>query len=335
MQPLRNVMVPTRSLTLATDVQDDLPVNPLYMIYYTLRGEQLAGSGTTDAIPSLANLLSVVPRIEVLFRGTTIVSGSLQDIAVMNALFCGRLPWIIHQGDATNNAVAVTVPIYLGRPWLMGVESYPATRRGELTLRRVFNTASTNLVTTTLSEQIETLEMLGGEPPSFLKYVTIAKTFLTTGDNDVDFPLGNRLLGALLFGTTGFTATTDVATWKTLKMLVDGVEWTYALTEWETLQGELAQYIDRDSELQAHVHTENLAAMYAADGLTTIPGVSEAILNHYGFLNFDMWRDEKYVLDTQGRGRAWLRATAGTADAARMLPLEIVDLQPKAAAAAA
>ncbi len=334
MQPLRNVVVPTRALTLATDVSDDLPVNPLYCIYYTLRSEQLAASTTTDLIVSLTNMLAVISRIEVLFRGTTIISGSLQDIAVMNSLMCGYLPWIIHQGDATNNAVAVTIPIYLGRPWMKGLESYPATRRGELTLRRVVAAASTNQVTTTITEQIESLEMLGGDPPSFLKYVTIAKTFLTTGDNDVDFPLGNRMLGALLFGTTGFTATTSVATWKQLKMLVDGVEWTYALTNWETLQGELNTYIEKHSELQAHKHTENLAAMYAANATTTIPAVDEAILNHYGYLNFDMWRDEKYVLDTQGRGRVWLRATAGTADAARMLPLEIVDLKAAGAAAA-
>lgn len=331
MQPLRNVLLQNTARALSADVQDDLPVNPLYAILYTLRVEQLAVSDTADKIVSLANILANVSRIEVLFRGTTIVSGSLADICIMNAILYNRLPYIINQGDATNGARAVTIPIYLGRPWMHGLESFPATRRGELTLRRVFNSAFTNQVTTTLTEQVETVEMLGGDPASFLKYVTIAKTFSTTGDNDVDFPLGNRILGALLFGTTGFTATTCVATWLKSKLLVDGVEWTYANTNWETLHGSLNRLIELHSELQAHTHTENLAAMYAADAATTIPKVTEAILDNYGYLDFDMFDDEKYLLQTAGRGRVWVRATAGTADAARMLPLEIVDLKAPAA----
>jgi hypothetical protein len=157
--------------------------------------------------------------------------------------------------------------------------------------------------------------------------VTIAKTFATTGDNDVDFPLGNRILGALLFGTTGFTATTSVATWLRSKLLVDGVEWTYANTNWETLHGSLNELMELHSELQAHTHRENLAAMYAANALTTIPAITEQVLDNYAFLDFDPWDDEKYLLQTAGRGRVWVRATAGTADAARMLPLEIVDLK--------
>jgi hypothetical protein len=324
--PLRNVLLQNTAVALNTDVSNDLPVNPLYMILYTLRAEQLAASTTSDLIPSLANLLGVVTRLEVLFRGTTIMSGSLADLCVLHSLMVGHLPLIVHQGDAANNAICVTVPIFLGRPWKKGAESFPATRRGELTLRRVFNSASTNLVTTTITEQVETVEILGGDPASFLKAVTIAKTFVTTGDNDVDFPLGNRILGALLFGTTGFAATISAATWQSLKLLVDGVEWTYAKANWESLQGDLNRCLELHSDLQSHVHTENLAAMYAADVASAKPRAMASFLANYGFLDFDIFEDEMYLLQTAGRGRAWVRATAGTADAARMLPLEIVDL---------
>lgn len=332
MLPLRNTLIQNTTRLASVDVQDDLPVNPLLCILYTLRVEQLAASTTTDLIPSLANILADVTRIEVLFRGTTIVSGSLSDIAMMNSVMLGTLPFMIHQGDATNNAISLTVPIWLGRPMMAGMESFPATRRGELTLRRVFNSAFTNQVTTTVNEQVETLELLGGDPGTFLKYVTVAKTFLTTGDNDVDFPLGNRIAGALLFGTTGFTALTSVATWSRTKLLVDGVEWVYANTNWETLHGDLQRCLPMHCDWQSHTHTENLAAMYAADVASAKPRTSDSFLQNYAFLDFDCFHNDQYLLQTEGRGRVWLRATAGTADAARMLPLELVDIKQGGAA---
>jgi hypothetical protein len=299
---------------------------------YTLRVEQLAASTTTDQIPSLANLLANVARIEVLFRGSAIVSGSLVDVMMMNALMVGRFPYIIHQRDVVNNALSVTIPIYLGRPGLMGAECFPATRRGELSLHRVFGSAFTRQVAGTVTEQVETWEMLDSTPASFLKYVTLSKTFGITGDNDVDLPMGNPLLGVLLFGTTGFAATASAATWKQLRLMVDNVEYMYALTNWETLHGELNRLLPLNSELQDHLHTENLAAAYAADVATAKPAVQESILQNYGFLDFDPWDDGKYVVQTAGRGRVHLRATAGTADLARALPLEIVGV-PGASAA--
>ena len=332
-QPLRNVLAQDILAVPASDVSIDLPVNPLYCILYTLLVGQAAASATTDTIIKLTDVLAAIPRIEVLFRGTTIVSGSLADICVMNAVLTGYLPWIVNQGDSTGQRVALTVPIYLGRPWMKGMEAFPATRRGELTLRRVINAAPPEIDSTTVTEQIETIEILGATPASFLKYITVAKTFLTTGDNDIDFPLGNSILGALHFGTTGYTSQPPAATWNQLKMLVDGVEWTYARTNWATLQGDLNRCIEQHSELQSHNHTENLAAAYAADVPNTVPSQSNLLLNHYAFLDFDPWEDEKYLLQTQGRGRVWLRATAGAADAARMLPLEIIDLSAPGAAA--
>jgi hypothetical protein len=327
--PLRNVLVQNVTRPLGADVSDDLPVNPLWAIDYTLRCQQLAASTTTDTIVTLANILANVTRIEVLFRGTTVLSGSLTDLAVLSAILTGYCPYIINQGDATNGARAVTVRLLLGRPRMRGAECFPATRRGELTLHRVFAGAFTNQVTTTVSEQIETVELLGQEPTAYLKAVTVGRTWPAVGDQDLDFPLGNDIFGAVLFGTTGFTALPSTASWSQLKLLVDNVEWQWALANWETLQGRLQKRIRKISELQAHTHTENLAAMYAADAQTTVPRVSEAILDNYGYLDLDEFDDDSSLLETAGRGRVHLRATAGTADAVRMLPLELVRLQAR------
>lgn len=329
--PLRNVLVQNRAVTLGDDVSVDLPVNPLYMILYTIRAEQLAISDTADKTVALADLLADVSKIEVLFRGSSVISGSLADVMIMNALMLQRLPFILHSGDATNNAVAVTVPILLGRPWKGGAECFPPIRKGELTLHRVWAGTSARQVTTTITEQIETVELLGATPQAFLKYVTLAKTFVTTGDNDVDLPMGNPLAGVLLFGTTGFAATTSAATWKQIKLLVDNVEFQYALSNWESLHGALNLRLPLASDLQAHTHTENLAAAYAADVASARPRLTEGVLANYGWLDFDPWFNDAYLLSTQGRGRVHMRVTAGTADAARALPLEIIALGAPAA----
>lgn len=329
---LRNVLVQNVTRAASADVSDDLPVNPLLCLLYTLRFQQAAASDTADKQVGLADILGVVSRIEVLFRGTTIVSGSLTDIMMMNAILTGRVPYIINQGDAANGPRAVTIPIYLGRPGAAGRECFPASRRGELTLHRVFASSFTRVDTADLDEQIETVELLGAEPGGFLKYVTLSKTFVTTGDNDVDLPLGNPILGVLLFGTTGFAASSSAATWKQLKLLVDNVEWQYALANWETLNGELRQRLGAGDHLQQHVHTENLAAAYAQDVASAKARNDAGVLPNYAYLDLDMFGDGSMALETVGRGRVHIRATAGTADAARALALEVVQLGAAAGA---
>jgi hypothetical protein len=325
-QPLRNVVLPQNAVTPSTDIQTDLPVNPIKVIYYTLMALQDAASDTTDKQIDILNLLRIVNRLEVLFRGTTIVSGSLTDLMVMNAILTHSCPHVLNRADAATNAVAITVPIYLGRPRGKDTECFPATRRGELTLRRLFDSLPSYITSGSIMELIETVEYLGAVPKSFLKYVTIAKGFTTLGDNDIDFPLGNPILGALLHGDTSFEGLPPVATWDKIKLLVDGVEWTYALTNWVTLNGQLGDHLDRDFAMQHHVHTENLAAAYAQDVATSNPFRDEPLDNEYGYLDFDEFDDDTTVLQTAGRGRCWLRVTSASGDAARMLPLERVDL---------
>jgi hypothetical protein len=331
MVPLRNVLVQNVSRAASADVSTDLPVNPLYMILYTLRFQQAAASDTADKIPGLAEVLALVSRIEVLFRGTTVFSVSLADAAVLAAKLTGVMPYIINQGDAANGQRSLTVPIFLGRPKMRGVECFPATRRGELTLRRLFASSFSLIDTSDLDEQIETVELLGAEPRAFSKVVSIAKTWPATGDQDLDLPLGNTMAGVLLYGTTGYAAAASAASWSSVKLLVDNVEHQYAKANWETLQGELRYGITRGDEAQGHAHTENLAAAYAQDVAGAKPRVTESVLDNYGCLCFDMFGDDTHLLETAGRGRVHLRATAGTADAVRAVPMEVVALASQSA----
>jgi hypothetical protein len=325
-QPLRNVVLPPTVTVDGSDNALDLPVNPIKVIYYTLLCTQAVSTTTTDLAVQLYEMLNYVTRLEVLFRGTTIVSGGLQDLAFMTAVLTKWFPHMLGRFNAATIPIGLTIPIYLGRPRNKADELFPATRRGELVLRRVFATTPTTITAGSIYERVDTVEYLGAIPKAFLKYVTIAKTFTAAGDNDIDFPLGNPILGALLMGHTGLEAAPPAATWQQIKLLVDGVEWTYALTAWELLNAQLAEYLERVELLQDHVHMENLAAAYAQDNVVTSAQPAANLDSYYGYLDFDEFRDDTVALQTAGRGRVWLRVTSPAADAARMLPLERVDL---------
>lgn len=328
---LRNVLVQNVTRALSADVTTDLPVNPLLCILYTIKCQQLAATDTTQKMPDFTEVLADVSKLEVLYRGSTVISGNLADLAMVNGIFIRSIPGLHNTTDAASNPLSLTVPIYLGRPHKGGKECFPATRRGELTLHRTFAATFGHQVTTTVTEQIETVELLDAKPDSFLKYVAIRKTPTATGDHDVDLPLGNDISGILLYGSTGYIATPSTASISKLKLLVDNVEYGYAEANWETLNGDLERRIPYNLDNSGHIHVENLAAAYAQDVNTAQASNGSTLMQNYAYLDFDPFDDDQYRLQTSGRGRVHLRITAATADAINVTPIEHVPLAQGAA----
>lgn len=319
---LHQVLVQDETLAVSTTRTDDLPVNPLSMILLTIKN--LNDTGTITDWSLLTTLLDQIARVEVLFQGSAVVSGSLADLARLNGLLIGRGPRQLRAAHTNNDIRGITVPILLGRKpyWLN--ECFPAVRRGELQLQITSSAAQTGLDTLIL--QIETVELPGATPSQFLKYTTISKTPSATGDHDVDLPIGNRIAGALLFGTTVPNGTSYNASFGQTRLLVDNVESMYARTNWETLNG-LAQLRCEGSIHNAdHQHVSDVAAAYAQFQLTDEQVINPSFLESYGFLDFDPLTDGNFFLDTKGRARVHLRITADAADAIRILPLELVDV---------
>jgi len=316
---LRSRLVQDEAVAAAGAVRtDDLPVNPLSVILYTIRAEVSAA----NTLASLANLLGVMSRVEVVYKGQNIVSASLADLYAMAYYLLGRAPHQGRKSDAAANAnLWITVPIFLGRRAFWQNEAFPSVRRGELQLQSTPAATFTNITGVTL--QVETVELLGSSPARFLKYTTISKTPSAVGDHDVDLPIGNPIIGTMLFGTTVPVDGAFTASFNQLRLLVDNIENYYALTNWETLKaGEALRAVADWQGSEGSVRTGAVAP--AANELLEAYQWPTAFLRQYAYLDFDPLMDMEYALMTEGRSRVHLRINADVADAIRVLPVEMI-----------
>lgn len=322
MQFLRQVLVQDETLAVSSQRTDDLPVNPLSVIFVTLRN--LNDTGTLTDYEVVQGFLAQIARLEVLYQGSAIISGSLADLARMNAVLVGRGCRAGRQVNTNNDGRFLTVPILLGRKPYWPEECFPAVRRGELQLQITSAAAQTGI--DTLTVQIETVELLGATPNRYVKYTTISKTPAATGDHDIDLPIGNRLAGMLLFGTTVPTGASFNASFGQSRLLVDNVEAYYARANWETLQGELQLRAQSSPQNSEHIHLTNTAALYTQNSDTDLNEVSRDFFDSYAYMDLDPHCDSQWLLETKGRARIHLRVNADVADAVRVLPLEIVNV---------
>jgi len=317
---LRTVMVQNRAEAADRTVVEDLPVNPLSMILLTIRALKDGAAASQSGVV----LLSHITDLAVSFRGQDIIRGSLQDIAMVNALVCGMPPWGYIQQGTDNDVASVTVPICFGRRPYMVTECFPAVRRGDLVLEMDIDAAVTG--SNGLELQIETVELLDETPANYLKYTTSTRVFASTGAEDVRLPIGNPLLGVLFAGATVPTVESRTATWERLRLQVDNVEALYARCNWETLHGEMARRLVGPMDvLMGHIHqTDTTPDALSNSGQQTNPGGVTAAANAYGYMDFDPLMDGSFMLETAGRADVVVMRDEGTADAGRFIPVEWV-----------
>jgi hypothetical protein len=323
MRFLRQVLVQDETFAVSTQRTDDLPVNPLSFIIVTLRC--LNNTATIANFSTITALLNQISKLEVLYKGSAIISGSLADLARMVSILIGHQPAQTTATLVDNDARSLSVIIPLGRKLYDPTECFPAVRRGELQLQMTTAAAQTGIDTPTI--QVETVELLGATPSRFLKATTLSRTFAATGDNDVDLPIGNKINGILLFGTSVPATTALTATIGQLRLLVDNMESYYARTNWESLHNELARYVNEGPNSAAMKAEEHgAAANGAGDLLITGEHGQVGFFNNYAYLDFDPLRDDAFLLETAGHARIHLRINADVADAMRALPLELIDV---------
>jgi|GEM_PF-1395214 len=304
----------------AVPIEKDLGVNPLSFLLITVRAVIAAANAT----PLLANLLAVFTNVEVLFKGTSIISLSLADLLRHAGYTWGRFPHQMTINDDAATVQWVTVPVPFGRIPYWAMEAFPASRRGDLTLKLTIAASFTNIATVTV--QVEQVELLDAVPRQFLKYTTFPKTPTAIGEHDIDLPLGNPILGITLFGTTapGAAATTFNASIASVKLLVDNVENYYSQANWESLRGD--HLIRTPSAWDFANHNHETPNAVGAGVETSDVSDADLIDRQYVYLDFDPLRNSEYMLETEGRGRVHLRLTADVADAMRMIPTELIRL---------
>jgi len=314
---IRSVVAQEETITASAVATYDLPVNPLSFIQYVLRWQDGAAVGNT-ADP-IADALSFISKLEVLFRGQAIMSMSAADLWFMMTAITGWRPSIMNLVDAATERHYLSMIIPFSRIPYDPMQAFPASRRGELQLQ-VTSTAAVGTVDTP-AHIIETVELVDAMPNSFLKCTTISKTPSAAGEHDVDLPIGNQILGAGLFATqvpTGVVTSRDIGE---IRLLIDNIEQKYAKSNWEAFQQEQPMRRGLDFMTNRHTHAQ-AANTDVVTGMQLLGIIGAA---RYAWLEFDPLWDGKYALQTRGRSRVNFRINAETTfTAIRVMPVELI-----------
>jgi len=297
----------------------DLPVNPISHIVYTVK--VLNSAVNTKA--TLAQILGGIEKVEVLYKGSAILSMSGPDLYALNCVLLGREPWqenVINTNDATR---MLTLVIPFGTKLFDPTRCLFPTRKGELQLKLTLDVADAGY--DGMISQIETVEMPGAAAPEHLRVTTLNLTPVS-GDNDLDLPIGNKYLAMLLYATTVPTATVWTKTINNLKLLIGNVEAYYAKTLWESLHGDLINVLAPANAWGEKFHLENTASAYTQNADTATEEQADTALAHYALLDFGLWVPKDFILDSKGLSRLHLKINAGDTNAIRVLPIELAKM---------
>ena len=312
------VQEPTTLLATGDITPVDLPVNPLSLLYLTLFIEEPAQQ-VTNAWTLLSDYYAALADLSIRHKGEMIVQGNLQDVMLTNFLLHGQLPFGTHLSGIGNNR-AMTFPIALTRRPYSGIEAFPATSRGNL--RFHMNVLDfTPGTATVLQWALEAVEMIEDDPMQYAKYTTNTRVLAATGRQRVPLPIGNELVGCLLFDPATEITVAEAFAWGKVKVMVDNVEQYYAESNWESLRQSLAGRFPLAMNALGHVHGHA-----AAD---TVTGNEQVRLNEpphqYGYLDFDPLRDDANLLETAGHSDVELDMNSDVSSGtARYLPIELV-----------
>lgn len=329
-QPLHTTLLRNRATAAAGETFGlDLPVNPLSAILVTMRALNNGAAGTL--IGGITDFLTKYTSWRVSYRGATIIQGSTADLIIEMARRELQLP---QQGQVTrvdNDVRSLTFPLLFGWKMYDPKCCFPATRRGDLRLD--FTAAADGGVLDNHVLQLETIELLDARPESFLKVTTIAQAMGLSENNDVDLPIGNKLVGALLRPFVFPTAASFNSSFGRITLRIDNVEYIESLRNWDTAHGMLARRVPGTLDWLEHTH----GFVDAAAGQTNTQDASEddATYQPYAYLDWDPLDDRQYLIDTRGATKVQLRFGSDTADGAntsRVLPVEYVELQRSQAA---
>jgi hypothetical protein len=312
------VQEPTTLLANGDITPVDLPVNPLSFLLLTLFIEEPAQQ-VTNAFTLFSDYFAALSDLSIRHKGEMIVQGNLQDVMMVNGCFYRNWPFGTHLSGIGNNR-AMTFPIQFGRRAFDPNEAFPATSRGNL--RFHMNVLDfTPGTATVLQWALEAVELIEADPKQYVKYTTNTKALTATGRQRVPLPIGNELIGCLLFDPSTEIAVTETFAWGKVKVMVDNVEQYYAESNWESLRQALASRGALFHSSLGHVHGHA-----AAD---TVTGNEQVRLNEpphqYGLLDFDPLNDDFYLLETAGHADVELDMNSDVSTGtARYVPLELV-----------
>lgn len=314
---IHSVVAQDVAVATGTVVSYDLPVNPLSHVLVTLRYNRTGAAGA--ALPVIANTLNVISKIEVLYKGSAIVSMSGYDLVACGIYVPGFESWGVNYGGIATEECSFTFCVPLGRQLYNPRECFPRSTRGELILQITYAAAFTDI--TSVEEQIETVELPDATPERFLRMTTLSATLVAAGENDIDLPIGNPISDLVLYGGEIPETVANLATLGYLQVLVDNVRRFYSHTNYETHHNMAGRMRPAPGYWGNHKHytvTTTISNNVMAD---------DHILACYSHLAFDVLKDGSYLLQTAGKSDVTLRigVDVGVVGlAVRVIPCEIV-----------
>jgi len=317
---LRSIVVPLEDLPAsAARAPVDLPVNPLshLLLRFQITNTAPAASLTYSAIDDLINQMT---SITVRHNGENIIQGSLRDLMVLNAAVFGAWPGWSHLSDDDNAVRSIVFPLCLGKRMYDGASCFPATQRGNLQFLLTAGADGAGFDDVNLS--VEAVELIEGQPSEYMKYTTRSQDSVA-GQFDVRLPIGNPLLGVLLFDTGLGGSSDEVLSWGQIRLLKDNVEQMYATADYEVLAAELHTRMRGMPFLPGHVHQLNAAGagVEISDDAHTLVSTG---YQGYAYMDFDPTMDGQYELITEGGADLVIRGVGDEASAIRTLPVERV-----------
>jgi hypothetical protein len=318
---LHSIAQPNTDLVASASITPfDLPVNPLSFLLLRLEITNVAPAAILT-YSAIDDAITQITGIRVLHKGEQIISGSLRDLMVLNAVYQHAFPgW---SGlDNTDDAVrSLVFPICLGRRMYDPESCFPATTRGNL--RFEMDAGADGAGYDDINFSVETVELIESTPREYLKYVRQARDSVA-GQFDAPLPIGNGLFGILLFDTGLAGSSDNVLSWGTIKLLKDNVEQYYPLSDYETLAGMLKTQMGQGHAIiGGHVHltSEGAGAELVSDDMEQRASTGD---RGYAFLDFDPLRDGSYEMETAGAADLKIRGQGDEATAVRYYPIERV-----------
>jgi hypothetical protein len=296
MQFIRSRLIERR--TTATEViVKDLPINPLSHLVITLDGYNVTDEAT------LAEILAFINNVQVTKSGVTVIDLQSEDLFAVNAYLFRALPTLTGRLATDNYQRTLTLVVPFGRAVFNPQQCFPATRKGELTLRVDTTVPTASLDNSTIS--IDTVEMPDAAPASWLKChrMNLAATG-ATGERDVELPIGNKLLMAQLRLTTVPAASSHTYGVDVVKLLQNNKEFGFAAADVMCLAGERALRVGCPD--------------------TTIAAQGLSPLNNIVWVDFDPTGDGQFAIDTAGMSSVKLRLNMGVNEATELTLLEQV-----------
>lgn len=321
---LRSIASARQVLTAGVEITPvDLPVNAISFLLLEIAAEVNGAQEVQDDAQAFLSHIAMVTDLSVRHMGQQLVQGSLADVAMLAKLLCGYDPAgrEFTYGDNTFTSRTFLIP-FSRRPYWPD-EGLPATSRGNLRFHMTANSAQG--VYDNFMWSLEAVELIESDPKRHLKYTTMQRALAATGRQRVPLPIGNEILGVLLFDPTDETDATETYAFGQVQVVKDNVQQYYAGSNWETLAADMS--LRGPGLLSAFGHTHVQAA---AD--TGVGGFGHRLADfppiQYGYLDFDPLRDGSYALETRGASALDLDLDSDVSSGnVRYIPVELVHPQ--------